>query len=897
MDKREIDEIFYKSDSSKIINIKVKDELEKSFIAYAMAVNVSRAIPDVRDGLKPVHRRILYAMGELNLSNDKPYKKCARIVGDVMGKYHPHGDGAIYDALVRMAQDFSINLPLIDGHGNFGSVDGDSAAAQRYTEARLSKISGIMLDGIDQETVDFYPNFDESELQPVVLPARFPNLLVNGSDGIAVGMATNIPPHNLGEVVDGLVALINDPNMDEEDLFRIIPAPDFPTKGLIMGGSGIKQAYRTGRGKFLIRAKAEIEEYANGTRSRIVITEIPYQVNKAKLIIQIADMVKNKRIEGISDIKEESDREGMRIVIEVKRDANAQVVLNMLYKHTQCQVSFGIIMLALVNGTPKVLNLMEVLKHYLDFQKEIIVRRTKFELDKAESKAHILRGLVIAQANIDEVIRQIKLSEDKKEAVEKLVTLFNLDEKQATAILDMRLQRLTGLEVEKLKLELQSCENLIRELKEILDSETKVMAIIKRDLQDIKASYAVPRKSEISLDYGSIDIADLIEEETVVISLTHGGYIKRQPVSEYKSQHRGGIGVSAHKTKEEDFVENIFITSTHDDLLFFSNMGKVYTIRAYEVPESVRQSKGRALINMLQLDTGERITTIIPVNETNKETEGYLMMATKQGLIKKTRLSEFYSIRKSGKIAIKLVDDDQLINVYLTNGKQDVLLASSTGKCIRFNENDVRVMGRDTQGVKSIRLNSDESVVDMVVVDEEKEMLTISENGYGKRTNQAEYRTQSRYGKGIKAGIFNEQTGALINLKQVGDDDDIMLIGDNGQIIRIDSNEINTIGRNTKGVRVMRLRDDTKIVSVAITPSEQAEEKLASDLEDEQPKSHKIMELDEDEDIDTNVDAELEENDGLDAALDENTELNESDLVDSVSDRDSDDDSDNDDEK
>ena len=823
MEKQEVDEIFSKIDNSKVLEVKVKDEIEKSFIAYAMAVNVSRAIPDVRDGLKPVHRRIIYAMGELNLFNDKPFKKCARIVGDVMGKYHPHGDSAIYDALVRLAQDFTINCPLVDGHGNFGSVDGDSPAAQRYTEARLSKIAFEMLNGIDKDTVDFYPNFDESEMQPVVLPSRFPNLLVNGSDGIAVGMATNVPPHNLNDVCNGVVALIENPDITIEELMKYIPAPDFPTKGIILGGKGIKDMYETGKGTFVIRSRAEIEEFNNGTRNRIVITEIPYQVNKAKLIIQIADLVKNKKIEGISDIKEESDREGMRIVIDVKKDANAQVVLNSLYKHTQLQVGFGAIMLALVNGVPKVLNLKEILTHYLNFQKEVITRRTKFDLDKAEQKAHILRGLVIALANIDEVIKQIKLSDDKQDAINKLTQLFELTEKQATAILDMRLQKLTGLEVEKIKQDLQVTEDIIRELKSILESDEKILNIIKEDLIQIKADYGQPRKSEISFDYSDINIADLIEKEDVVISLTHGGYIKRMPISEYKSQHRGGVGVVGHKTKEEDWVENVFLTSTHDELMCFSSLGKVYTLMAYEVPESAKIAKGRAVINLLQLDSEERITNIIPRSSIEN---GNLILATKLGFVKKTPLSEFDNIRKGGKIAIKLIENDEVIGVFVSTGSDDILIASHSGKCIRFNESDVRPMGRDTQGVKSIRLNDDDYVVDMVVVNKDLDMFTISENGYGKRTPEDEYRTQNRLGSGTKAGVFNEQTGALVNLKQVSENDDVMLIGSDGIVIRIKATEINKISRNTKGVRLIKLRNDAKVVCVAVTPSvEELEEK------------------------------------------------------------------------
>ncbi len=851
MERDEIEKILDKIDASKVMDVKVKEELEKSFIAYAMAVNVSRAIPDARDGLKPVHRRIIYAMGNnLGLYNDKPFRKSATIVGEVMGKFHPHGDSAIYDALVRLAQDFTINCPLVDGHGNFGSVDGDPPAASRYTEARLTKIAGEMLNGINQETVDFYPNFDGREMQPVVLPSRFPNLLVNGSDGIAVGMATNIAPHNLCEVINGVIALIDNPEITIDELMKYIPAPDFPTKGIVLGGRGVRQMYETGKGTFIIRAKTEIEE--ENDRQKIVINEIPYQVNKAKLIIQIADMVKSKRIEGISDIREESDRQGMRIVIDVKRDANAQVVLNNLFKLTQLQISFGAINLALVNGTPKILNLREILVNYLDFQKEVITRRTRFELDKAEARAHILEGLVIAQANIDEVIRQIKLSNDKPDAVERLTRLFNLDEKQANAILDMRLQKLTGLEVEKLKAELEEVESLIKEYKEILSSELRVLEIIKGDLIEIKTKYGVPRKTEISYDYSSIDIGDLIPRETVVLSLTHGGYIKRMPVSDYKSQHRGGMGVIAHKTKEEDFVENIYVTNSHDDLLCFSTKGRVYTIKAYEVPEAQKQAKGRAMVNLLQVDKDERITTIIPLKA---DAEGNLIMCTRGGLIKKTPVSEFMSIRKGGKIAIKLNDNDELISVFLTNGNNEVLIASSTGKCIRFNEKFVRSMGRDTMGVKAMKLGENEVIVDMTIITPGSDMLTISENGYGKRSSEDEYRLQGRNGKGIKAGIFNEITGKLVNLKQVTEDDDIMLIADDGVVIRVESNEISRIGRNTKGVRIMKLKDGAKIVCVAITKSDKSQQDLADKLEDETPVTLQ-PELDEDFDQEADVSSE-----------------------------------------
>lgn len=800
----------------RIRRIPIRYDMEDSFYKYAMAVNVSRAIPDVRDGLKPVHRRIIYSMGELGIFSDKGYKKCARIVGDCMGKYHPHGDSSIYDALVRMAQDFSINTPLIDGHGNFGSIDGDPPAAMRYTEARLSKIAGEMLRDIDKNTVDFYPNFDGTEMQPTVLPGRFPNLLVNGSDGIAVGMATNIPPHNLREVCNAVIATIDNPDIDIEELISLIPAPDFPTKGLILGRSGVKKAYRTGRGSFIIRGRAEIEEFG-GNRHRIVITEIPYQVIKEKLIGQIADHVKTKRLEGVSNIVEESDREGMRLVIELKKDANPQVVLNYLYKHTQLQISFGAIMLALVNGTPKVCNLKEIITAYIAFQKEVITRRTQFDLDKAQQRLHILEGLAVAIASIDDVIATIKESADRQDAITKLTTRFTLDEVQAQAILEMQLRRLTGLEIEKIKEELANVKALVAELESILADEGKVYAIIKDDLTTTAAKYGVDRKSEISIDYGDIDIADLIEKETVVISLTHGGYIKRISASEYKAQHRGGVGIVAHKTKEEDFVEAMFVTNSHDDLLCFSTKGKVYTIKAYEVPEAQRQSKGRAMVNLLTLEQDERISTIIPMNDYE---HGNLMMATKNGLIKKTSIDQFARINKNGKIAIKLTDGDELVAVYYTTGEDEVIIASSEGKCIRFSEKTVRPLGRDTQGVKSMDMNKGEVIVDMAVIRPDHYMLTISEYGYGKLSNQDEYKVQGRGGKGIKAGIFNEVTGNLVNLKQITLDDDLMIIADDGTTIRMNAKEISLIGRNTKGVRVMKMKEGAKIVGVAVTPNE-----------------------------------------------------------------------------
>ncbi|MDD4211155.1 MAG: DNA gyrase subunit A [Clostridia bacterium] len=810
-------------DNTKIIRTEVKEEMSKSFIAYAMAVNVSRAIPDVRDGLKPVHRRILYTMGEMGVFNDKPYRKCARIVGDVMGKYHPHGDAAIYDALVRLAQDFSINTPLVDGHGNFGSVDGDKAAASRYTEARLSKISGELLKDINKNTVDFYPNYDETEEQPRVLPANFPNLLVNGSDGIAVGMATNIPPHNLVEVCDGVIALIDNPEIEVDELINIIPAPDYPTKALIMGTSAITHAYKTGRGGVIIRAKCEIEELGENGKSRIIVTELPYQVNKSKLIISIADLVKDKKIDGIADLKDESDRDGLRMVIDVKKDFNAQVILNYLYKHTQLQISNGIIFLALVKDHPEVLNLKEMLFYYLEHQKEVVTRKTAYDLEKARDKEHILDGLVLALNNVDAVIKTIKESIDKQVATDNLVNKFNFTIIQANAILEMRLQRLTGLEIEKIREELASLKEQIADLIDILDKPQRVLNIIKEQLQTIKETYGVPRKTQISIDYSDINIADLIEKHDVVISLTHGGYVKRQPLNEYRSQRRGGRGITAHKSKEEDYVEIMFVTHSHDDLLFFTNSGRVYRIKAYEVPEASRQAKGRAIVNLLQLSDNERVTAIIPLKD---DAEGSLIMATKKGLIKKTDLKQFESIRVVGKIAIKLVEDDELNSVQLAMGNSEVLVASNEGKCIRFKETDVRSMGRDTQGVKCINLADDDYVVDMIVLKEDYKILTISEQGYGKRSNIEDYRLQTRAGKGIKAGVFDEKTGRLVNLKQVSSDEDIMLITQDGIIIRTAADSISIIGRNTKGVKVMRLDEGDKVVSVATSEKESESEEL-----------------------------------------------------------------------
>ena len=820
------DNIKEKIRNSRVLQVEVNDEIKKSFIAYAMAVNVSRAIPDVRDGMKPVQRRILYSMGELNLFADKPYRKCARIVGDCLGKYHPHGDSSVYGALVRLAQDFSIRCPLVDGHGNFGSVDGDPPAAMRYTEARLSKIAAEMLRDLDKETVDWYPNFDDTLMQPTVLPSRFPNLLVNGSDGIAVGMATNIPPHNLGEVISAVDALIDNPDITVDELMEYVPAPDFPTGGLIMGRGRIRQAYRTGRGGIIIRAKTEIEEAENG-KHRIVVTELPYQVNKAELIKTMAELVKDKRVEGISDIREESDRDGMRIVVDVKRDAQPQVVLNMLFKHTDLQTSGGIIFLALVKGEPKILNLKEMLYYYLEHQKEVIERRTRFDLARAEEREHILQGLVIALANIDRVIQLIKESKDKYEASAKLVAEFLLSDKQAGAILEMRLQRLTSLEVESIRAELKDIEERIADFKDILARPERITAIVKTELGEIKDKYDAPRRSQICVDYDEIDIGDLIDREDVVISMTHSGYVKRLPVSEYKAQHRGGTGITAHKPKEEDFVENMFVTCTHDDLLFFTNYGRVYSIKAYEVPEAERTARGRAIVNLLQLSSDEKVNAVIPVKE-GSDHSGYLMLATRDGLVKRTAFTEFESIRKVGKIAITLTEGDELISVQLLSDGDEILLASSGGKCIRFPATSVRPTGRSSMGVRSIRLGSGERVVDMAVIkkDSTQEVLTVSRLGYGKRSDLDEYRIQSRAGKGTLAGKFNETTGELVNLKLINPTDDVMMIADNGIIIRIRAEEISKISRNTKGVRIMRMKNEGNVVCVAVAPPEPDEQTI-----------------------------------------------------------------------
>lgn len=800
-------------DRDKIVDIKIEDEMKTSYLDYAMSVIVSRALPDVRDGLKPVHRRILYAMNELGMTPDKPYRKSARIVGDVLGKYHPHGDSSVYLAMVRLAQDFNTRYPLVDGHGNFGSIDGDSPAAMRYTEARMSKLSLEMLRDIKKDTVDFRPNFDETLKEPEVLPSRFPNLLVNGSSGIAVGMATNIPPHNLNEIIDGIIMLIDEPESDVGDLMKVIKGPDFPTGALIMGKDGIETAYRTGRGKITLRAVAEIEEGTRG-RDRIVVTEIPYQVNKAKLIEKIAELVRDKKIEGISDLRDESDRDGMRIVIDLKRDVNPNIVLNNLYKHTQLQATFGIIMLALVDNEPKILTLKQALGHYLNYQKEIITRRTQFDLNKAEERAHIVEGLKIALDNIDEVINIIRNSKEEATARKRLMDSFSLSEKQAQAILDMRLRRLTGLEREKLEEEYEALIKEINRYKEILANERLIYEIIKEELLEIKEKYGDERKTRIVPKADEIDIEDMIEEEDMIITLTHQGYIKRMPEATYKTQRRGGRGITGITTKNDDFVEHLFITSTHDSILFFTNKGKAYLLKAYEIPEGRRQARGTAIVNLLSLDRGETISAVIPIEEYHPDIN--LVFVTKCGFIKKTKLSEYRNIRKSGIIAISLRDDDELIAVRTTEGKSELIVVTSMGMAIRFSEEDVREMGRNAMGVVAIKLKEDDEVVAMDLVEENKDLLVVSEYGFGKRTPLDEYRLQNRGGVGIKTYNVKGKTGKLVSAKVIDDRDEIIMISMSGIIIRLISDDISQMGRNTQGVTLMRIDSETdRVMAVA----------------------------------------------------------------------------------
>ncbi len=782
-------------ENNKILPIEIAEEMKKSYIDYSMSVIAGRALPDVRDGLKPVHRRILYSMSELNLTPDKPYRKSARIVGDVLGKYHPHGDTAVYYAMVRMAQDFSTRALLVDGHGNFGSVDGDSPAAMRYTEAKMSKLSLELLRDIEKETVDFKPNFDESLKEPSVLPARYPNLLVNGSNGIAVGMATSIPPHNLAEVIDATVYLIDNPECSVDDLIKFVQGPDFPTAAIIMGKENIAEAYRTGRGKVKVRSRAFIEELPKG-KQQIIVTEIPYQVNKAKLVERIAELVKEKRIEGISDLRDESNRNGMRIVIELKRDANANIVLNNLYKHSQMEDTFSIIMLALVDGQPRVLNLKQILYHYIKHQEDVVTRRTKFELNKAEARAHILEGLKIALDNIDAVISLIRASKTGQEAKLGLIEKFNLTEIQAQAILDMRLQRLTGLERDKIDAEYEDLIKKINRLKEILADEKLLLNVIKDEITIIKENYSDERRTEIRHAEGEIDMRDLISDEEIAITLTHFGYIKRLPSDTYKSQKRGGRGISALTTREEDFVRHLITTTTHSRLLFFTNKGRVFKLNAYEIPEGKRQAKGTAIVNLLQLSADEKIATLIPIDG-NDENE-YLLLTTKKGIVKKTKREEFKNINKSGLIAIGLRDDDELIGVELTDGKQEVLLVTKEGMSIRFDENDIRYMGRTAMGVKGITLSKEDFVVSMNLCSKGTDVLVVSKNGFGKRTNIEEYRSQIRAGKGIKTYNISEKTGTIVGADMVNEDDEIMIINSDGVLIRIKVNEISLFGRVTR---------------------------------------------------------------------------------------------------
>ena len=804
-----------------LLPLDVEDELKKSFISYAMAVIVTRALPDVRDGLKPVHRRILYSMSELGNTPDKPHRKCARIVGDVLGKYHPHGDSSVYDALVRLAQDFNMRCMLVDGQGNFGSVDGDGAAAMRYTEARMSKISMEMVRDLEKETVDFYPNFDETLMQPAVLPSRFPNLLVNGSSGIAVGMATNIPPHNLGEVIDAVVYMIDHPDATVDDLMQFVKGPDFPTGAVILGKRGIYDAYHEGRGRIIVRAKSEIEEMG-GNRQRIVVTEIPYMVNKARLIEKIADMVHDKTIEGISDIRDESDRSGMRIVIELKRDVNANIVLNYLYKHTQMQDTFGAIMLALVDGEPKILSLRQIIHHYIEHQEDVIRRRTQYDLNKAEARSHILEGLMIALDNIDEVVHLIRSSKTPPEAKANLIERFGLSDRQAQAILDMRLQRLTGLERDKIEAEYADLQKQIEWFKAVLADEKLLLGVIRDEITEIRNKYADPRRTEISALDGEIDMLDLIEEEDMVVTMTHYGYVKRLPKTTYRAQRRGGKGVMATATREEDFVEQMYVTSTHDPIMFFTNMGRVYQLNCYEIPEAGRTARGTAIVNLLQLSPGEKVTTMLPV-PAEKVAGHYLVMATRKGTIKRTELSEFTNLRKSGLIAIVLREDDELIGVRLTTGGGDILVGTRQGMAIRFAEEDMRPIGRSSMGVKSIDLDDGDEVIDVALVEEGAQVLSITENGYGKRTDIDEYRLQGRGGKGVKAMNLTEKTGPLAAQLLVHDQEDLLIITTDGTVIRTPVSAISVQGRATQGVRLMRVDEDTKVICVARAEAEPEE--------------------------------------------------------------------------
>jgi DNA gyrase subunit A len=814
--------------NSSVIEINISQEMRSSFLDYAMSVIVARALPDVRDGLKPVHRRILYAMHDLGMHSDKAYKKSARIVGEVIGKYHPHGDSAVYDTMVRMAQDFNYRYMLVDGHGNFGSVDGDAAAAMRYTEARMSKISMELLRDINKDTIDYQDNYDGSEREPVVMPARFPNLLVNGTSGIAVGMATNIPPHQLGEVIDGVLAISRDPDLTIQELMEIITGPDFPTAGLILGRSGIRKAYETGRGSITLRAKVEIEQKANG-KEVIIVRELPYQVNKAKLVEKIAELVRDKKIDGITDLRDESDRKGMRLVIEVRKDANANVLLNNLYKQTALQTSFGINLLALVDGQPKVLNLKQCLKYYLDHQVVVIRRRTEFELKKAEARAHILEGLRIALDNLDAVISLIRSSRTTDIAREGLMTQFNLSEKQAQAILDMRLQRLTGLEREKIEEEFQNLMQLIAELKAILADEEKVLEIIREELNEIKERFNDERRTEIvSGGLEMIEDEDLIPRENIVITLTHNGYVKRLPVSTYRAQRRGGRGIQGMGTNEDDFVEHLITTSTHDTILFFTNKGKVYRSKGYEIPEFSRTAKGIPIINLLEIEKGEWVNAIIPVEEFVDDWS--LFFTTKEGISKRSPLSSFANIRNNGLIALNLREGDELISVRMTDGSKEMIIGTKNGLLIRFPETDVRSMGRTATGVKGITLSDDDEVVGMEVLEESAEILVVTKNGYGKRTPSEEYRRQGRGGKGIKTCNITDKNGDLVTMKVVTGEEDLMLITTGGVLIRIPVSSISMTGRNTQGVKLISLNKAENEYVATVAKVDKEEEKI-DDLE------------------------------------------------------------------
>ena len=806
---------------NRIVPIKLETEMKKSFISYAMAVIINRALPDVRDGLKPVHRRILYSMDELGLQPEKPFRKSARIVGDCLGKYHPHGDSSVYDAMVRLAQDFSTRYMLVEGHGNFGSVDGDGAAAMRYTEARMSKMASEMMADIEKDTVDFMPNFDETLMQPTVLPSRFPNILVNGSGGIAVGMATNIPPHNLGETIDALCALIDDPEIDNDALMQVLPGPDFPTGGIIMGLSGIASAYRTGRGRIVVRARAEIEAYGAG-KSRIIITEIPYQVNKARLVERIAELVHEKRVEGISDLRDETDRTGMRVVIELKKDVNANVILNQLYKHTDLQTTFGVIMLMLVDGEPKVLPLRDVLYYYLEHQKNVVTRRTTYDLNRAKERLHILEGLIIALDNIDEIIELVKSSASPADARQKLIDRFSLSERQAQAILDMRIQRLTGLERDKIMEEDRMLRERVSYLQSILDDEGKLLGIIKEEALAIKDKHNDKRRTEITQMIDDIDLDDVIQEEDMAVTMTHFGYIKRLTPDTYRAQNRGGRGVIGQGTHEEDFVERLFVTSTHSNILFFTNMGRAFKKKCYAIPEAGRNAKGMPIVNLLQLGEGEKVTAMFPI--VGEGTEGYLVMATRDGIIKKTPVTELQNIRKGGLIVQSLREGDALIAVEYSMGDDEFIIASRKGKCVRFVEEDVRPMGRTAMGVRSINLSEDDSVVDMVKVVKGGNVLTVTELGMGKRTPEDQYPVHHRGGKGVLATQLTEKTGDLACLKMTAEGEDVMLIRDDGTIIRLPLDQVNIISRNTQGVRLMRVDEGTRVVSVEIVPHSDEEE-------------------------------------------------------------------------